>query len=115
MLFGRYQGQALGVTLHFRQRIGERVRVAADLGAAAVGLEFARARNRHLDQHRRDRRQNHHDQPDDRIGALAVAAPAEQKAELGDGGDRPGHGGGYGGNQDVAMLHMRQLVRHHAA
>ena len=60
MLFGGRQRQALRVTVHFRQRVGQRTRIAGQLGAAAVGVVLARARNGELNQHRRDRREDQH-------------------------------------------------------
>jgi hypothetical protein len=47
-------------------------------------------------------------------GGPAVAA-AEEHREIGQHRDRTGHRGADRGNEDVAVLHMRQLVRHHAA
>ena len=57
------------------QRVGEPVRVAGDLGAAGIRRELARPRDRHLDQHRGNRRQDHHREQRDRIvAAIAIVA-----------------------------------------
>ena len=83
----------------------------ADLGAAAVGAIFAGAADRELDDHRRERRDDHRQQHGEQVAA-AVAA-AEEEAEIGEHRDRAGDGRGHRHDQRVAILHVRQLVRHH--
>ncbi|MNN35823.1 hypothetical protein D3C81_1496870 [compost metagenome] len=116
MLLGRLERDALRIAVDLVQRAGQRLRVAADLGTAAVGLELARTRDRHLDQRGRQRRQDRHCDAGDGIGAVAVlVAAAEEHRHVGQRRDRAGHGRGDGRGQDVAMAHVRQLMRHHAA
>jgi hypothetical protein len=46
---------------------------------------------------------------------LVLARAAEEQAEIGQGRDRAGDGGRHGHGQGVAVLHVGQLVGHHAA
>ena len=104
------------------QRLGQPVRVAGDLRAAGVRRELARARNRHLDEHRGQRRQDDRREQRDRV-VPAIAALAAPAVPAEDGGvlrharehhDRRGERRGDGADEDVAMLHVRQLVRNDA-
>ena len=56
---------------------------AGNLGAAAVGVVFARAADRHLHQHGGERRQDHHgEHADDAERVVVVAVAAEEQAEI---------------------------------
>ena len=105
---------AVRIGLDLAQGAGQRLGVAADLGAATVGLVFAAAADRHLHQGRGDRRQ---DRQDDRANHAAwpVAAAAEEEGDVGQGRDGAGDGGGDRHGQRVAVLHVGQLVGHDAA
>ena len=56
------------------QRGREPQRPSRNLRAHAVGFEFARTADRHLHQHRRDRREQSHDQHADKSERIPVAA-----------------------------------------
>ena len=101
------------------QRVGEPVRIAGDLRAARVGGELARPRDRRLDQHRGERRQDdHRDQRDRIVAAIAIVVAPAVAAEhrrvlrhLRGHHDRGRHRRGDRADEDVAVLHVRQLVR----
>ena len=97
---------------------GQSVAAAEQFGGTAVGLELARAADRHLDERRGDGREQRHQQHRHRVGAvLVVAAAAEHAGEhrhLGDVADCRGDGRGHRADEDVAVLHVHQLVGHHA-
>ncbi len=89
------------------------MRVADDLGADAISIIFARARDRHLNEHRGEG-------GDDGCGndaenvAAAVAA-AEQHRELqhvGHHGNRASDSGGDGHDEGVAVLNVSEFVGH---
>ena len=91
---------------------------AEQLGGAAVGLELAGSRHRHLDQRRGDRREDRGGEHDQRVGVatVAVAAAEHRRVDrhLRHERDRRGDRGGDRADQDVAVLDVHQLVRHHA-
>ncbi|OIQ68576.1 hypothetical protein GALL_498280 [mine drainage metagenome] len=116
MRLGSLERHTSGISLDFLQRRSQRGRIAGNLGAATVGLELARTGNGHLDQAGRQGRKNGHQNACQRVDRTAfLVAPAEKHGKVRQRGNRPGHGRGNGGNQDVAMLHMCQFVRHHPA
>ncbi len=97
------------------QRRGERVGPPADMGAELVGGVFARAADRHLHQHGRDRREDHHgDGADHAEAVVVVAMAAEEQPELRQHGDRAGDGRGDRHDQRVAVADMGELVGDHA-
>ena len=74
-------------------------------------------RDRHLDQHRGDRGDDHHrDQPHDAAPVVVVASTAaENHSPLGhvrQQADRTRNRGRYGTDQDVAVAHVREFVGH---
>jgi hypothetical protein len=80
---GRRHGNAAGVGVDLHQRVGQGVRVAGDLGAAAVGLELARAGDRHLDQAGGQGRQQGHGDGGDRVGGRPFSSrPPKNIAKL---------------------------------
>jgi hypothetical protein len=92
------------------QRVGQPVRVAADLGADSVGLVFARAEIAICTSAAAS-------------GARIIIAispipagcrggRAEEKREIGQHGNRAGEGRGHGHDQRVVVADMRQLMRH---
>ena len=87
---------------------------------AGVGREFARPRDRHLNQHRGNRREDHHRKERNRIGprlALVAAAAAEHAGihrHARQHHDRRGNGRRDGADQDVAVLDVGKLVRNDA-
>ena len=95
------------------ERVGQRHRPAEDLGADPVGLELPLARDGELDQHRADRREQQQRELRDRV-AVVVAPPAAEQEQVGQVADRAGDAGGERGDQHVAVLDVRQLVRDHA-
>ena len=97
--------------LDLGQRGGQPHRLAGDARAEIVGGVLARAADRHLHQHGRERRQNHHHDRADDAGAVAVVAvAAEEHAELRDHGDGAGDRGGDGHQQRVVIFDVRELV-----
>ena len=102
--------------LDLSERAHQAERRAGDRRAAGVGVVFARARNRGLDQHRGHRRQNHHRDQRHRIRALAivVAAASEEHRESGEHHNRAGERRRDRADQDVAVLDVRQFVPEHA-
>ena len=79
------QRDILRAHVQLSERAGKRQGVPGHLCAAFVGPILSRARHSHLDQHRRDRRDDHHDdKPKDIATALfvAVAIAAEDHRPL---------------------------------
>jgi hypothetical protein len=95
------------------KRGGEPERIAADLAAHLVGLVFAAPAYRHLDDHGRKGRQDHHGDLHDRMRPV-VAASAEQEAELRQRRDGAGERRGDRHDERVAILDVRKLMGHHA-
>ena len=108
-------GICFDADLDLAQRADESVRTAGNRRAAGVGVELAGARDRRLNQHRRNRRQDDRRDQRERVGALAVvaavAAAAEEHREARNHHDRGGQRRRHRADQDVAMLDVRQLVR----
>src|SRR5713226_4121350 len=77
MLLGRFERHALGVAIDLQKRVGKRARIARELRAAAVGFVFSAARDRELDEHGRDRREDQNEYRKNGI-AMFVVAPAEE-------------------------------------
>ncbi len=116
MRLGGLKRHAARVSLDFLQSRGQRGRIARDFGAATIGLELASAGNCHLDQARSQRGQNGHGNAGDGIRRSTFGVSStEEHREVRQRRNGPGHGGGNGGNQNVAVLHMRQFMRHHPA
>ncbi len=101
--------------------------VPRELHAARVGEVLAVAAHRHLHEVAGERRQHEHRQRRDRdhraerAGVAVVVAPAahaapEREAQPDVGDQRDGADGGDrdGGDEDVVVLHVRELVRDHA-
>ena len=108
-------GMRLRPGLEFLQSADQRVRRADILGAGRIGVVLPRTRNRHLNQHRRDRRQNHHGDRRHRASAiLVIAAAAEPERHAGQERNGPGDHRGHRTDQDVAMQYVAQFVRDHA-
>ena len=110
-------GTALRRRLDLRKRAHQPVRAAGDRRAAGVGVELARPRDRRLNQHRGDRRQDHRREQRDRVRAMRDrrrAPPPKNIAKRDDHHDRRGQRRRDGADQDVAMLDVRELVRDHA-
>ena len=109
----RHQRRASRRAFDLGKRGGEPQRVAAKLGAAAVGGIFARAADRHLDQHggerRGDRGKEHADEAE-RIVAVAAPHSSEEEGEVGEHGDGAGDRRRDRHRQRVAVPDMRQLV-----
>ena len=61
------------------ERAGEAERPAGDRGAAGIGVEFTRPRDRRLDQHRRDRGQDKRREQHDRILPFTIVAAAAKE------------------------------------
>ena len=55
-----------------------------------------------------------HQQRGDRVAALVVVAHGDEDGQVRDPGDHGADGGGHRRDQDVAVLHVRQLVGEHA-
>jgi len=92
---------------------GEPHRLATNLGAHPVGGIFARPADRHLNQHRRERRHDRSDQYANQAqGIVVFAAATEPEGERREHRDRAGDGRGDRHGQGVTILHMRQFVRH---
>ena len=84
VLFSRRHGNIPGIGIDLGQRIGQGIGVAADFRATAVGLEFAGARNRHLNQARRHRRKQCHQDAGQWIGRASFGiTPAKEHGEVG--------------------------------
>ncbi len=100
------------------ERPGQRLAGAEQLGGAPVGVELPAAGDGHLEQAGRERGQDRGgDEQDDGAGAVVVVAAAEHRAphrHVGDEGDGGGDRGGDRADQDVAVLHVHQLVGQHA-
>ena len=80
-----------------------------------VRLIFSRTRNRKLDEHSRDRRQDQHQQRTGTTAAIvAVAHAAEEETKAGDIRDRAGNRGRDRTDQDVPIIDVSQFVRQHA-
>ena len=108
-----------GIVLDLFECRCEVVRVAADLCATLIRAVLARARDRHLDERRRnrgdDRRCDHSD--DAAAVVVARASCAEDRRKLGNVcriRDDGRHRRGDGRNEDVTMLDVRQLMPEHA-
>ena len=77
----------------------------AELRAAAIGGVFARAADRHLQQRRGNRRNDHREQRANHTRAFAIArAAAEEHAEVRQHRDGAGDGGRYRHGERVAVL-----------
>ena len=106
----------------FLQRFDQTVRVARDLRAASVRGILTRPGNRHLDEHCGQRRQNQGRQQRNRVvpavPALVTAAIATENGGVlrhpGKHHDRGGQRRRDGAGEDVAILHVRKLVRKNA-
>ena len=93
--------------------------VPAMLGAAGISSKLSRPGDGHLNQKRGKRRQNYHREQRDRIvSALAIlattAVATKQRGEVrhtSNHHDRGRHRRGNRTDQNVAMLHVSQLVR----
>ena len=110
------QRNARRIVLDLLQRRSQRTRIACNLGAQTVGLELTRPRDGHLDERGSQRRQDGHGDRGDGVGgAPFLVTTAEEHGEVGQRRDGTRHGGRDGGNENVAVLHVGQLVRHHAA
>src|SRR5436309_248527 len=102
------------------QTDGGYVPVACDARAGGVRLELARARDGHLHEQGRDRREDRQQDHRDRVRPPLVVVPAssaEHRGPLGhvrEVGDRAGERCGDGRDQHVAVLHVRELVGQHA-
>ena len=97
------------------ERVDQPVRRARDGRAAGVGVELARPGNRRLNQHRGNRREDDRGDERDRTALPAIVAPAAEKhREAGDHHDRGGQRCRHRAREDVAVLHVRELVRQHA-
>ena len=109
-----------GVVLDLLECCGEVVRVAADLCAALIRAVLARARDRHLDECRRNRRDDRRcDEPDDTAVVVVIAGTptAEDRRPLGDArgiGDDGRHRRRDGRDEDIAVLDVRELMSEHA-
>ncbi len=84
--------------------------------AARVGLVLARPRERHLQQTGGDRSEDHHQQRAERVAAIAVAASEQGAPERDprDERDAEGDRGSDRSDEDVAVLHVRELVGENA-
>ncbi len=87
--------------------------------AGGVGLVFAGAGDRHLQQQRGEGAEEGDDEEDDGVGAAfaIICAPptmAPQRRQVHEHGERAGDGGGDRTDEDVAVAHVRQLVGDHA-
>ena len=90
---------------------------AGDRRAAGVGVELARPRNRRLNQHRRDRREDDRRRAarsDSALRSIVAPPPPKNIAKRDDHHDRGGERRRDRADQDVAVLHVRELVRDHA-
>ena len=104
----------LGIVVELFERFRKVARIAAKAAAAFVGRIFAAARNRHLNQARRNRRQENREQAAEPAAVIIVAASAEEERHLRRPRDDARDGRRDARRQDVAVLHMRELVREHA-
>ena len=109
MLLCGFERQALRVAVDLHQSIGQRAGIVGQLGAAAVGFVFTPARDRQLNEHCRDRREDEHQYRKHWIALVAVT-PTEEHPEMGKRGYRTRDGRRDRGCQDVSMLDMRELV-----
>ncbi len=107
--------------LERQQRLGQRLRIARHPGPGGVGRVLARAGDRELDQHGHEGRQDGPGQRAEDVGiATALVARPEAPEHAGpldhvaEGSDEPGQAGGDGGDEDVAVLHVGELVGQHA-
>ena len=105
-------GTRRAVASIFLQRVHQAGRRAGNRGAAGVGGELARPRDRGLDQHRGERREDDRREQGDgvRAAVVAVARAAEEHRKPRDHHDRRGDRRGNRADQDVAMLDVRELV-----
>ena len=108
-------GTRRATRLDLPQRVDEPVRRSGDRRAAGIGRELARPRDGRLDQAGGDRREDHHEQQRRGVRALAVVtAAAEEHREPRRHHDRRGDRRGHRADEDVAVLHVRELVGDHA-
>ena len=77
--FGERTAVADAEILDLAERADQPLRAAGDDRAAGVGVELTRARDRRLNQHRRDWRQDDRRQQRERVGALAIVAALRRK------------------------------------
>ena len=95
---------------------GERFGVAGQAAAVLVGVEFAGAGDGHLDQRGADRHENraqqHADQTEGAGGVVTVVAAtaAEIHERVSQIRDDSRQCGGYGGGEDVVVVHVHKLV-----
>ena len=108
-----------GIVLDLLECRGKIVRIAADLRAALVRAILARTRDRHLDERRCNRRNDcRRDEADDAAAVIVTrAASAEDRRPLGNVcsvGNNGRHRRRNGRDQNIAVLHVRELMTEHA-
>ncbi len=97
------------------KRRGKPQGIAADLRAAPVCGIFASPADCHLHQHGRQRRDDHGDKGTDPTErAVAVAPAAEKESEIAEHRDGAGERRCYRHGQRIAVLDVRQFMRHDA-
>ena len=101
-----------GARLDLAQGGGEGEGVAGEAGAGGVGLVLAGAADGHLDDGGGDGAEDEHQQGAEQAGAVVVVVAAERDEDrhVGQVGDDGGDRGGHGGDEDVAVVDVRQLV-----
>ncbi len=105
------------ITLDLGEGGSKPQRLPADHGPKTVGLVFARAADGHLHQHRGERRDEDRHQRPEPVRMTVAAISAEQRAELEPLRQHRNGAADAGGNrhgQRVAVLHVREFVRHDA-
>lgn len=109
--------QLPGAGLQFAQGRGQGQRIARELGARGVRLVLAGAADGELDHPGRDRPEDHDQQHAQEAGALVVvgAAYGNQPGEVDEEHHDGGQGARDGGDEDVAVVDMAQLMADDAA
>ena len=105
--------------LQLVQRRGQSQRVAGQTCAVLVGVKFTGATNSHLDDLRSNGSQHGNHEHGERVGAFTIAVGSTEhrpkREELSHSTDDRGDTRRNGGGEDIAVVHVHQLVAEHAA
>ena len=111
-------GRCVAITSIFCERTAPTGRPSRCSSAAPRSASYSRDRETAIwISEARDRGEDRHGEHRDRVAVAAAVAATEHRREhrhLGHERDRRGDRSGDGADQDVAVLHVHQLVRHHA-
>ena len=108
----------LRTALERGERLRERPSFTEQLGRGGVGEVLALARDRELQEHRRDRRDQDRSERTDEAERIVVVVAAEEERELQEVRDRSDRRADHRRDrhdEHVAVLDVRELMREHAA